>query len=114
MISELTSATSPVQRSDRKSMGGLGPGKPAALLVLAPRVPGADDGPGLLEHLQDGSSVDLPGHIAVVWPHGPGDLDGRQVSTVALDVLAEEGGLLKDSTGIWRAPGLLPIYLFIF
>lgn len=95
-------------------MGGLGPGQPAALLVLAPRVPGADDGPGLLEHLQDGSSVDLPGHIAVVWPHGPGDLDGRQVSTVALDVLAEEGGLLKDSTGVWQAPGLLPIYLFIF
>lgn len=113
MIPELTSAASPGQRNDRKSMGGPGSGQPAALLVLAPRVPGANDGPGLLKHLQDGSSVDILGHAAIVWPHGPGDLDGRQVSTVAPNVLAEVGAMLKDNAGVWQAWGILPIYFFI-
>lgn len=93
---------------------GPGPGQPAALLVLAPAVPGADDGPGLLEHLQDGSSVDIPGHVAIVWPHGPGDLDGRPGVCCGATMLGEMGGLPKDSVGVWQAPGLLPIYLFIF
>lgn len=39
--------------------------------ILAVTVPGADDGPGLLDHLQDGSPVDVASHVGVIGPHDP-------------------------------------------
>lgn len=39
--------------------------------ILAVTVPGTDDGPRLLDHLQDSSSMDIAGHIGVIWPHNP-------------------------------------------
>lgn len=51
MITEMTGATSADEQ--QKSVQDLGLGSDAALLVLAPTVPGADGGPSLLSHLQD-------------------------------------------------------------
>lgn len=48
--------------------------------------------------------------LPVVWPHDPGDLDGRQGLHCGTQ---HAGGELKESTGVWQAWGLLPIY-FIF
>lgn len=39
--------------------------------ILAVTVAGADDGPRLLDHLQDSSSVDVAGHIGIIRPHDP-------------------------------------------
>lgn len=36
-------------------------------------VAGADDGSRLLDHLQDGSPVDIPRDVGIVWAHNPAE-----------------------------------------
>lgn len=44
---------------------------PGTYPILAVTVPGADDGPCLLNHLQDGPSMNIASHVGIIWPHDP-------------------------------------------
>ena len=58
-----------------QSPGWAGGGSPDAYPILAVAVPGADDGSCFLNHLQDGPSVHIAGHVGVIRPHDP---EGRR------------------------------------
>lgn len=69
--------------------------------ALAIAVPSADDGPRLLDHLQDRPSVDVAGHVGVVWAHDPRQRgEKRQVRPLDRTALATattpgEDGILQ-------------------
>lgn len=43
----------------------------SAYPILAVTVPGADDDPGLFNHLQNGPSMNIASHVGIIWTHDP-------------------------------------------
>lgn len=68
--------------------------------VLAVTVPGADDGPRFLDHLQDGSSVDIASHIRVIWPHDPRQRREKQQN----ELLGRTSLVKSDKPGRGQGP----------